>query len=214
MTFLTTLFSSKKNAPFTNNSIQEHAPVSYSNEVITEDLIFENTKTETNTMTEQYQDNSEFRDLFLDNKPPIADNKVAEAKPGKLEVFLNRNYLSMGINEGFEYHSNETLKIAKSRIKAEFQLIVDQAINTKVSIQLEFKNKLVDVNMIPEISQKIENTLHALDASIESLKLQKELATENEGWVMTALHSYHQGFMLGINDWLSGEQLLSSIHTI
>jgi hypothetical protein len=41
--------------------------------------------------------------------------------------------------------------------------------------------------------------------------VQKDLSIENEGWVMNTIHSYQQGFIQGLNDFLERENLLNSI---
>ncbi len=62
--------------------------------------------------------------------------------------------------------------------------------------------------------QTLENTIEELNASLDLLQKQKELSSENKGWVMNAVHSYHQGFIQGLNDYIIGENLLNSIKNI
>lgn len=77
------------------------------------------------------------------------------------------------------------------------------------------KNIIVDVTKISdEARQKLENVIEELNASLNTLQKQKELSAENEGWVMSAIHSYHQGFVQGLNDYIAGENLLNSIKNI
>ncbi len=154
-------------------------------------------------------------DLFIDNEAPQPEKQAATETESKITVFLNRNYQSMGINDGYEYHSQETLETAKKKIRAEFQLIVDQSIQEKFGNRLQMKNLVVDVAKVSDDArQKLENTIEELNSSLNILQKQKELSAENEGWVMNAVHSYHQGFVQGLNDYISGENLLYSIKNI
>lgn len=153
-------------------------------------------------------------DLFIDNEAPRPKQTV-EQPHSRVNVFLNRNYNSIGIHDGYRYHSQETLETAKKKIRAEFQLIIDQAIQEKLESRLQLKNMIVDVNKISDDArQKLENTIGALESSLIILQSQKELSVENEGWVMNAIHSYQQGFIQGLNDWLESEHLLNSIKNI
>lgn len=150
-------------------------------------------------------------DLFIDNEPPQSDEKLVEQQ-SKINLFLNRNYHALGVNDGYEYHSQETLEIGKKKIRAEFQLIIDQSIQEKYTSRLQIKNLIVDVAKLSEdVKQKLENTIEELNSSLELLQKQKELTIENEGWVMNAVHSYQQGFIQGLNDFLESENLLNSI---
>lgn len=153
-------------------------------------------------------------ELFIDNNPP-RPREIDEQVQSKVTIFLSRNYHSIGINDGYEYHSHETLEMAKRKLKAEFQLTIDQSIQEKLASRLQLKNIVVDVNRISdEANQKLENIIEELNTSLAILQKQKELSAESEGWVMNAIHSYHQGFVQGLNDWLAGEHLLASIKNI
>ncbi|MBK9482590.1 MAG: hypothetical protein IPO02_11545 [Bacteroidetes bacterium] len=154
-------------------------------------------------------------ELFVDNEVPQPEQKIAADTQNVLTMFLNRNYHSMGINDGFEYLSNETLETGKKKIRASFQLIVDQILQEKSTSRLQINNLMVDVSKVSEDTrQKLENTVDELNSSMDKLQKQKELSAENEGWVMNAIHSYHQGFVQGMNDFILGENLLNSIKNI
>lgn len=154
-------------------------------------------------------------DLFVDNEAPQQKQQTVAETHNRISAFLNRNFHSMGVNDGFEYHSHDTLETGKKRIRAEFQLIVDQSIQEKATRRLHLKNLIVDVEKISDDARKkLENTIEEINSTLSILQNQKELSVENEGWVMNAIHSYHQGFLQGLNDWLAGEQLLNSINNI
>lgn len=170
-------------------------------------------QSETSTLEPQI-DNIPPKDLFIDNDPPQLEKTIIQEQ-SKITLFLNRNYHSLGINDGYEYHAQEILETGKKKIKAEFQLIIDQSIQKKFESRLQLKNIIVDVTKISDdVREKLENTIEELNSSITILQMQKELSADNEGWVMNAIHSYHQGYIQGLNDWISSEQLLNSIKNI
>lgn len=167
------------------------------------------------TIVEAQEENIPPVDLFIDNEVPQPEQQVAPESQNIITVFLNRNYQAMGINDGYEYHSQEAMETAKKKIRAEYQLIIDQSMQEKLASRLQLKNMIVDVkNISADARQKLENTVEELNSSLSILQKQKELSAENEGWVMNAIHSYHQGFVQGLNDWLAGEHLLNSIKNI
>jgi len=162
------------------------------------------------TVADQQTDTAPPMELFIDNEAPQTEQNVEQLQ-SRVTNFLNRNYHSMGIQDGYEYHTNGTLETAQKKIRSEFQLIIDQTIQEKLAIRLQLKNMVVDVNKISDdAKQKLENTIEELEASLTTLQQQKELSAENEGWVMNAIHSYQQGFIQGVNQWTMTEQLLYS----
>lgn len=152
-------------------------------------------------------------ELFIENEMPKTETRNVEESKNKIIAFLNRDFHAIGIAEGYEYHSNESFESGKKKIRAEFQLLVDQAIEEKKGRILKLRNLLVDISRISEdVKFQLENTIEEIKASVESLQQQKELSVENEGWVMNALHPYQQGFVQGLNNYIAGEELLNSIN--
>ncbi len=151
-------------------------------------------------------------DLFVDNEEPTLKIKPEVIPKNRIRELLNRNFHAMGINEGFEYHSGETMDIGKKKIRAEFQLIMDQDIQDKKARTLEMRHLIIDVKNLSETAkEKLELTIEELNASLSMLESQKELAALEEGWVMNAIHAYHQGFIQGLNDYIEGEQFLNTV---
>ncbi|MCX8020844.1 MAG: hypothetical protein N2747_10160 [Chitinophagaceae bacterium] len=168
------------------------------------------------SVVESLPENTPPIDLFIDREPPQGEQEetVSQSK-SKISAFLERDFHSIGVKDGFEYHSFETLETGKKKIRAEFQLIIDQMIQEKLEKRLQLKMMVVNVEKISdETRRNLEFTIDELNSSIELLKKQKELSTENEGWVMNAIHSYHQGFVQGLNDFIESENLLNSIKNL
>lgn len=165
------------------------------------------------TKTENYSSlNTPPMDLFIDSNEPTKTSKIEVTSGNRINLFLNRNFLTLGINDGFEYHSFDTFVKVKSKILAEFQLIMDQDIQSKKERLLELRHLIIDVKDLSESAKlKLELTIEELNASLMLLQSQKELAALEEGWVMNAIHAYHQGFTQGVNDYIEGEQFLNSV---
>ncbi len=165
------------------------------------------------TKTENYSSlNTPPMDLFIDSNEPVRRSKAEITSGNRIELFLNRNFLTLGINDGFEYHSFDTFTKVRRKIQAEFQLIMDQEIQSKKERLLELRHLIIDVKDLSESAKlKLELTIEELNASLMLLQSQKELATLEEGWVMNAIHAYHQGFTQGVNDYIESEQLLNSV---
>src|SRR5690606_22687056 len=107
------------------------------------------------------------------------------------------------------------LEIGKKKIKAEFILILDQAIEDKIERQLKLTNLAIEVASVSPTSRlQLEKTIDELESSIDVLQMQKDLSIENEGWVMNPIHSYHQGFQFGLNDWIKREDFFKSIRNL
>lgn len=148
-------------------------------------------------------------DLFIDNEPPQIEG-IGEPNQSEITLFLKNDFHQMGSRDGYEFHSSDTLETGLKKIKAKFQLILDQSIQEKKQKILKLANLVVDVACISDKTvNKLENTIQELEISIELLESQKGLSAENEGWVMNAIHNYNQGFVQGVNDYVALEDLLN-----
>lgn len=150
-------------------------------------------------------------ELFVESEKPLGKTVQSE-QPGKISLFLNKDFHSLGVRDGFEYRSSDQLAIGKRKIGAEFRLILEREIQERVEKQLELENLIVDVSSISELTlRKLQNTLQRSVSVVNLLEQQKELSIEEEGWVMNAVYSYQQGFSQGVADYIAGETLLNSI---
>jgi hypothetical protein len=152
-------------------------------------------------------------DLFIDNEPPQERQEESNYETkSKISTFLERDYHSIGINDGFEYHSHENLQSAKDKIKTEYKLIIDKMIQEKIEKIFQLRIMLSNVDRISDVTQKnLELMIEEIESSISRLQQQKDLSSVDEGWVMNAIHSYHQGFVQGLNNYLASENFLKSI---
>jgi hypothetical protein len=151
------------------------------------------------------------KDLFIDSEMPSVQLKSVS----KISAFLARNFHVIGMRDGYGYHSSENLTIGKRKIGAEFRLLLDQEIQDQENKQLRLENLIVDVSLISDLTlQKLQNTVTNIKSSINLLQVQKELSTEEEGWVMNAVYGYKQGYSQGLMDYIDSESLLNSINNI
>ena len=154
------------------------------------------------------------KDLFIESQEPPRQNMQTE-QPGKITLFLNRNYHALGVHDGYEYHSSENLTTGKRKIEAEFRLILDQEIQEKEEKRLQLENLIIDVSALSPLTlQKLQNTLQKIEVAIDRLEKQKELSIAEEGWVMNAIYGYQQGFNQGVSDYIDSESILNSIKNI
>lgn len=153
-------------------------------------------------------------ELFIEPEEPSIKT-VQVQQQSKITQFLNRNYHSLGVRDGHEYHSSDNLIIGKRKIGAEFRLILDHEIQEKAEKRLQLENLITDVSAVSPLTlQKLQNTLRKLCDAINMLEKQKELSIEEEGWVMNAIYSYQQGFAQGLTDYIDSEELLNSIKNV
>jgi hypothetical protein len=173
------------------------------------------TENETSVIDEPITDNELPFDLFINDIDPSNDQDLQAQSKSRISTFLDCNYHSIGLKEGYETRSTEILNRGKKKIRSKFHLIMDQMIQEKSERRLELKMMVVKVEGIEsETKRNLELTIDELDSSMSLLQTQKELSVENEGWVMNAIHEYHQGFSQGVNEFIEQENLLNSINNI
>jgi hypothetical protein len=154
-------------------------------------------------------------DLFVDNDPPQPAKSQSDEGGTKLSQFLGIDFYTIGVRAGYEYHSEDTIALGKRKICADFRLIIDKIIQEKNEQVLKIKNHIISVGTIHEATTaQLKNTLEDLNSSIDLLNKQKELSNELEGWVMSAIYSYHQGFVQGVSDYFASELLIGSIKNL
>lgn len=148
--------------------------------------------------------------LFVASAAPETPSAI-EALKTIVNDFLDQDFFSAGSRDGFNFHSNEILESRKKEIKSRFILIMDQAIQEKRQNRLQLENLRVDMAGISdELEEKLNNTVGEMDHSLETLKQQKELASLDEGWVMTCIRKYHNGCLQGMRDYIESESLFGS----
>lgn len=148
--------------------------------------------------------------LFVDNEPPQPEKLQSKIQPSKISEFLERNFESKGLNDGYEYGTQELLENSIKRYKSEFLTILDQMIEEKRLVLINLENQIHAVtNIAPVVVEQLKNSIAETKNSITELQKQKELTVENEGWVMNGIHSYRDGFIKGVITKQGENQLLN-----
>jgi len=148
--------------------------------------------------------------LFVEATAPESPNSSVEAK-SIVNDFLDQDFIGAGARDGFNFHSTEFLESKKKEIKSRFSFMIDQAILDKRQSRLQLENFLVEIGGISEETEdKLSNTIREMDHTLDTLRQQKELASMDEGWVMSCLRKYHTGFAQGMRDYVESESLFGS----
>lgn len=152
---------------------------------------------------------------FADLEPPVAESQQQTQSSSKVSEFLNRNYESKGINDGYEFGTHELLENSIKKIKSEFLISIDQMIeDKKLSILKLSTQKLAVGTIAPTVTHQLEASIVETNNSVSELQKQKGLSSENEGWVMNAVHSYKDGFIRGLLSKTEEDDLLSPISNL
>lgn len=156
--------------------------------------------------------NSIPEDLFIDTSVPANESIDEDNSPQRLlNQFLEKDYLQQGQQDGFHYHSNEFSEIRKKTFRSEFRNLIDQVIEVHKQSVLDLEVSLIEVaELSKETANKIINRIHFINDQINFLNQQKKLSVENEGWIMSCINSYHQGFISGVSAYLDMSNLLKS----
>ncbi|WP_420378784.1 hypothetical protein [Gilvibacter sp.] len=149
--------------------------------------------------------------IFRDNQPPQPFvNSSAKGRPSQISEFLNRDYLHAGKRDGYLNHSSEDRELAKKGIRASYLNLLDQVMQELERNSLELTNQLHKVGEFGDVRSSLESTLTALSDQMSSLKLQKELTVDEEGWLMSALYDYDMGYAQGVNDYVAERNFLET----
>ncbi|MBF8149263.1 hypothetical protein ITJ86_05110 [Winogradskyella sp. F6397] len=150
-------------------------------------------------------------ELFIDNSSPKESREVKKVHSQLINDYLNKDYYQIGIQEGFSMHSNEAAQSRKQLIKSNFRNLINEIIEENREAIFNLSNSLIEVSdLSTELKDKLENKIEFLKAEIDDLDLQKQLSIEDEGLVMSAIHSYHQGFLSGIKSYLEMDKIINN----
>ncbi|MDZ7740208.1 MAG: hypothetical protein U5Q03_00145 [Bacteroidota bacterium] len=157
---------------------------------------------ENNQTPEYIEDINVSRDIFIDEEKPEIQNKPVAKSGNNVKEFLDKDYLVMGYQDGYTYHSNEMLLQKIKNLKAQFRFEIDHLISEKETALLKFENDMMDASGLSENKDnKFSNTLIKLKDQIKRLEAEKTLSVEDEGWVMKIIHQYHDGYIKGLDKY-------------
>lgn len=138
-------------------------------------------------------------DLFLDNEPPSSE-QVAELNKSKIVAFIERDWNRLGLNDGYEYGTQEVYELQIKHIKSEFRKIIDQMVDEKRISLTQLRNRKIEIGSLSDSTVKqLEVVIDETQKSLEELVKEKSLSAENEGLVMNAIHPYSLSFKKGLH---------------
>lgn len=141
--------------------------------------------------------------LFVENEPPVQESgpKPVNRKT-ILSRFLEEDYFNMGLRNGYARHSDTLFEITIRSLKARFRHCIDlqqQELNDrlhKLDLQLQTLGELAG-----ELTGSLNLTRKRILTDLDRLEKEKELSAVDEGLVMTAIHAYHEGYILGVETY-------------
>lgn len=137
---------------------------------------------------------------FIDTEPPQSENIEGAKSNSSIKDMLSRNYESKGINDGYEFGTQEIHDIQISKIKSEFRLNIDQMIEEKRSALVQLKTRKVEIGVLSEtLSKQLDIIVEETQNSLNELLKEKQYSEETKGWVMDIVNAYSLGFKRGLH---------------
>lgn len=142
------------------------------------------------------------KDLFIEEEEPdTADESIEESAVDPIELFLNKNYESIGYRDGFEHPDNEFFKLRSRALISEFQTLLSKQINHLESNKCDINIRRQQTDEIAmALNIHMKETLLFMDLKIQKLEKEKELAAMQEGMVMKVINQYKAGYVQGVKD--------------
>jgi len=140
--------------------------------------------------------NEELREVFADNNPP-ADNYEIKNE-NYLRIFMEQNFYQKGYNNGYEFHSAQSLENGIAVIRSEYQQLLSIRIDDMNSeiYTLELNKMQVD-GMPGNIQDQFELRINAIRESIKNCKEEYEKSSNNSGNVEFSIGKYKEGYLNG-----------------
>jgi hypothetical protein len=158
----------------------------------------------------EYQNLSDIsEDLFIENEAPVEEMQTTPQKvKSHLARFLERDFYSMGFQDGYMRHSSELLDTTVRKIKVEFRLCIDkqsQEVNEQI---MELEKHLIDIDGISEkLTGKVMLSKKKFQQDFDRLEKETQKSAIDEGLVMIAIHQYNEGYYMGVSKY-QNENLL------
>ncbi len=139
------------------------------------------------------------KNIFVDSEPPYSEY-VEERKQSRIVSFIERDWSRLGLNDGYEYGTQEVYDLQVKHIKSEFRKIIDQMVDEKRVSITELKHRKIEIGSLSNSTVlQLEVVINETQKSIDELLLEKNLSVENEGLVMDVVHPYSIGFKKGLH---------------
>ena len=140
--------------------------------------------------------NNEFKNAFIDENPPI--NEFEMKKENVLKIFMEQNFYSKGYNDGYDFHSKQSLENGVGTICSEYRHLLDIIIDEKNCEVYELElNKMQIEGMPGNISEQFGLRINAIKESIFKCREEYELSIDIKGNVEFIVNKYSEGFQKG-----------------
>lgn len=149
-------------------------------------------------ITEQVNDisNDGFKQVFIDENPPVSDYEMK--KVNVLKIFMEQNFFSKGYNDGYEFHSKQSLDLGIATIRSEYQHLVDITMDDKkTEIYLLKHHKIENEGMPGNIVEQFDLKIDEYSEFISKCQREYELAEYNKGHIEFPINKYAEGFDRG-----------------
>ena len=148
--------------------------------------------------------NEEFRETFIDENPPVSNVEVP--RENILKLFLDQNFFSKGYNDGYSFHSKQSLDSGLATIGSEYRHILEIMIDDKNSEVYEIEQTKLQAEGMPgNITEQFELRINTVKDAISKCSEQYELSNENKGNVEFILNNYTEGFLKGQQQYFNEE---------
>ena len=144
--------------------------------------------------------------LFVDQNPPQQQDKntpdFSPKSKSIIEEFINRDYYNQGFEDGYQYHSKEIMDQTIRKIISEYIFLLDRLIDEKESeiTQLEIHRSNVE-GLSDRTTEQLQTKKAAFENNIVTLRTQKELASQKEGWIMVAVNVFELAYKQGMEKY-------------
>lgn len=137
-----------------------------------------------------------FRQTFIDENPPVDDFEMK--KENVLKIFMDQNFSAKGFNDGYEFHSSQSLESGIDNIRSEYQHLIDIMIDEKKSEIYSLNlSKIQNDGMPGNIIEQFDLRIDTINETMTKCKREYELALDNKGHIEFPINKYKDGFEKG-----------------
>jgi len=153
--------------------------------------------------------NEKFRETFIDENPPASNIEVP--RENILKLFMDQNFYSKGYNDGYSFHSTQSLESGIATISSEYRHILEIMIDDKKSEVYELSQSKLQLEGMPgNISEQFDLRIDTIKDSISKCKEEYSLSKDKKGNIEYILNKYTEGFLKGQQQYFNEEVFVKS----
>lgn len=147
-------------------------------------------------------------DLFIEKTPPTQSAYEPVTTKNGISLFLEQDFYSRGYRDGYSTHTREKKEVLIRGIKSEFRLELDKEIDIKQKARLELTDLKLDSNgLLDTVDKQLDDQIKEMDSILERYKAELTASSQDEGWIMIALHRYCDGYTRGMEAYLQEKRI-------